>query len=133
MIKKTHTRLQMAIADLIELLRQASDRHWVNILETIERDLEDPVTQKRALHNLNSCFGGMGSLNDVYFCHQNGNLPEGESEESFNKKFDLFANRVFKELRLFRGTASFRLLWPVLNLIYRRDPPPRIKNSFRRD
>ena len=133
MNEKKPTRLQIALADLIELLRVASDMHWVNILERIERNLEDYTTQKEAVHELESCFGGMGSLNDMFFCRQNGNLPEGESEETFNKNFNLHANRVFKELRLFRATWFLRLLWHVLEWIYRRDPPPRIKNSFRKN
>jgi len=133
MIEKKPTRLQIALGDLIEFLSRASDRQWVNVLESIERNLEDRTTQKQALYDLEACFGGMGSLNDVYFCRLNGNLPEGESEESFNKNFNLHANRVFKELRLFRATWFLRVLWRVLELIYRHDPPPRVKNAFRRN
>lgn len=133
MIKTKATKLQIALADLIALLREASDVHWVKVLEEIERDLEDPTRQKQALRQLGACFGGMGSLNDLYFSRQYGSVPEGESEENFNKSYNLKANRVFKELRLFRIPWIFRILWNALEWIYRADPPPRVKNSFRRN
>ncbi len=79
--------MELQIERLIELLKQLAiflerynRTHWVSWIQKdihlIERyDFE-------GMQHFLSAFGGMGSLNDVYFCPQNGDsIVAGEIEE----------------------------------------------------
>jgi hypothetical protein len=87
-------------------------------------------SRAKALAELESCFGGMGSLNDLVFCELNSNLPGDRTEAQANEEFGRLLDRCFRELRLASGSQIDRLRWWWLEWRHRGELPPRIKNAF---
>jgi hypothetical protein len=123
-------RLRRTIAELVAFLRPTNSTHWVERLTAIDRKLADPATVDIGRRELESCFGGMGSLNDLYFCDHNGNLPAGADPKVFNGHFDQIMDALFRENRLAGASLYQRLQWRYYEFRYRGDLSPRIKKSF---
>ena len=113
--------LSDALIQLESFLVEHGEVSWVGSLRKVRYDLaQEEVSRSKARIELNSYFGGMGSLNDLYFENPN------DMDE-----FDRSATTVFRENRLFAAGPLRGFQWRICSLIYHRDLPPRIKNGFR--
>ena len=126
------TKLVISVQALVEFLQPTGSEFWVKKLNGIVSGLRSADRAETAATNLESMFGGMGSLNDLYFCETNKNLPAGESEIDFNERFYRLMDQTFKELRLRNASLITRLHWAYLAWRHRNDLAPRIKKTFRR-
>jgi len=97
--------------DLIELLKQLAvflerynRTHWVSWIQKDIHLLEnyDPEGVEHFL----SAFGGMGSLNDVYFCPQNNDAIEASDIEEQNAAFQSLLSECWKLARDIRDERS---------------------------
>lgn len=98
--------LEPEIERLVELLKQLAiflerynRTHWVS---WIQKDIHLIASYDfEGIQHFLSAFGGMGSLNDVYFCPQNGDLiAAGEIEEE---------NATFRSLL----SECWKLAWDI--------------------
>jgi hypothetical protein len=103
---------------------------WDEHLESIERRVMDPAARTHALRELEQSFGGMGSLNDIYICPENRNVPAEQSTEAANNELDRLLDAVFRELMLVEASPAARLMWRWYEWRRRRDPAPRIMRAF---
>jgi hypothetical protein len=124
-------KLRKALADLIGFLAEMKSAHWERSLKEIDERLSDPSTVERGRRELEDCFGGMGSLNDLYFCELNSNLPAGNSQKEVNAEFARLIDAVFRENRLASMGIFRRLLWRSYEGKHRSELPPRVKKSLR--
>jgi hypothetical protein len=124
--------LKRALTKLILFLDKMAAQHWVGVLKGILEQLNNPTTIEIGRHKLESCFGGMGSLNDLFFSEANGNLPPGFSEDKVNIEFNRLMDAVFRENRLASASLRDRLLWRYYEFKYQDELPPRIKKTFAR-
>ncbi|MBI5573731.1 MAG: hypothetical protein HY919_04155 [Elusimicrobia bacterium] len=125
-------RLNKALDNLINFLSLANESHWAKLLSEIKNELNQPDKREEALKSLGSCFGGMGSLNDLYICKEYNNIPQGYTAIDVNKKLDKLMDNLFKEYKLVSLNPLSRILWKILEFKYRNDFPPRIKNAFKK-
>ncbi len=125
-------KIGTSVQALVEFLRPTGSEFWVKKLSAIVSGLRSSVLAKEAANNLESMFGGMGSLNDLYFCETNKNLPAGNNENDFNEQFSRLMDHTFKELRLRNASFLTRLHWSYLSWNHGSELPPRIKKTFRR-
>ena len=125
-------KLRDALQEVINFLEQTSEKYWANELRKIDKRLIDKEQREKALEDLDNYFGGMGSLNDLYFCEANENLPDGQSEKKVNAQLDKLLNVLYKKLSLLNASPITRAYWEWLEWRYRNEPPPRIKKTFRR-
>jgi hypothetical protein len=126
-------RLQQAIALVIDLLRSVpgrSTQHWAAELSSISERLADPYASKAAIDELERCFGGMGSLNDLVFDPMNQNVPPDQDAGELNTRFGRLLDTMFRELRLVGAGSWARLHWRLLELVNRKNLPPRILKAF---
>ena len=129
------SRLARALQEVVVFLRAAPDSYsalWVERLVVLQNALSVPSRSGRALTELESCFGGMGTLNDLYFSDLNGSLSPGLSEAAANETFGRLLDQCFMELRLANGSTFDRIYWRWLEWRHSGELPPRIKNSFQR-
>jgi hypothetical protein len=131
-------RLRTSLKELIGFLRESasstkdsSSSYWVAELSDIDARLQDECSQAKAIEDLESCFGGMGSLNDLAFCDRNKNLPLEADLKEYNAQFGKLMDKVFKELRLVNCGMLTRLYWKWLGWKHRGELAPRIKKTFR--
>jgi hypothetical protein len=120
------------VEELVEFLRPTGSDFWTRKLSEIASGLRSRDRANAAAINLEGMFGGMGSLNDLYFCETNKNLPAGENEKEFNEKFSRLMDKTFKELRLRNASFLTRLHWSYLAWRHRNELAPRIKKTFGR-
>jgi len=125
------TKLSASVQELIEFLRPTGSESWIERLSDIASRLRSSDHANSAATNLESMFGGMGSLNDLYFCETNRNLPTGVSEKEYNAKFALLMDKTFKELRLRNASFLTRLHWSYLAWRHRKGLAPRVRKTFR--
>jgi len=125
------TRLFTSVQALVEFLRPTSSDFWVKELSDIASGLCSADCAETAATSLEDMFGGMGPLNDLYFCETNKNLPAGESEKEFNEKFSRLMDQTFKELRFRNAGFVTRLHWSYLAWRHRNELAARIKKTFR--
>jgi hypothetical protein len=59
------------------------------------------------LEELKGHFRGMGSLNDVVFCPENHNIPEGFTAGEANREIAKLLDRNFREASLFRSPTRY--------------------------
>jgi hypothetical protein len=126
-----YSKLIISVQTLIEFLKPTGSEFWVEKLSDIASGLRTEDRAEISANNLENLYGGMGSLNDLYFCETNENLPTGENEKEFNEKFSLLMDRVFKELRLRNANFMTRLHWSYLAWKHRKELAPRIKKTFK--
>ena len=114
-----NSALSEAIIRLESFLIKHGQTFWAGNLRGVRQNLAQDEQQIKARMELDSYFGGMGSLNDLYF-------ENAEDEAEFGR----LADAVFRENRLIDGGLFRRLQWRLYSLIYRNELPPRIKNGF---
>jgi len=124
-------KLKESLSELIEFLERMESTHWARVLKEINERLSNPSTAELGRRQLEDCFGGMGSLNDLYFGEVNSNLPAGHSAKAVNAEFERLMNVVFRENRLAAMGLFKRLLWRWYEGKHRGELPPRVKKSFR--
>lgn len=112
-------RLETALENLIQFLERNKSDHWANFLRDIQKKLQNPATIEEVRLDLNSCFGGMGSLNDLNFAN-----------DKLDSEFGKFSDEVFKENRLADAGALKRFRWRLYEFSHSGELPSRIKNAF---
>lgn len=122
MIKGRLKRLISVVNDLEGFLQTRGEDFWAGKLNTIQNELSVVETLQSARLELDSCFAGMGSLNDLGF-----------DSEADNLEFGRLADIVFRENKLLSSRFRERLRWFLYEKMQDEDElPPRIKNSFAR-
>ena len=111
-----------ALSRVITVLQNCGAHAWVTLLGDIRSDLRLAEKQNMALETLSRLFGGMGTLNDIYFCERNGNLPDGRDEKSVNAEFEGLLDELFAAFANVRGFTVAR----------HKELPPRVAYAFRR-
>lgn len=112
-------KLDLALENLVLFLEKNESSYWANTLRSIQETLQHPNEIPKARLELNSCFGGMGSLNDVVF-----------ADDKLDTEFGYLSDTVFKENRIVDAGVWKRLRWRLYELAYSEELPPRIKNAF---
>ena len=76
------------LLEAMEDLRALLDRHGVsNWAEWVERDIASLRRgERRGLNHFLSAFGGMGSLNDLIICPENGHRISRNEAEDVNRR-----------------------------------------------
>ena len=114
-----NSALSEALVRLESFLIARGETFWAGNLRKVRDALKQEDHRTRARIELDSYFGGMGSLNDLYF----ENKPD-------QAEFERLADAVFQENRLFACARIHRLTWWMYSLIHRGQLPPRIRNGF---
>jgi hypothetical protein len=122
--------LQDDVHQLQHLFGLANATHWNRILEPTSAGLGSETGRVGALEDLKRYFGGMGSLNDVVFCAENNNIPNGYTAEDANRELKNLLDRIFREASLYGAPDSARSEW--LRLESGTELPLRVLNAFRR-
>lgn len=95
------TPVAEGIARLLETIEAASSLLRRYGVEFWAKWLADDATRIRSrdfqgLEHLLSAYGGMGSLNDVYICPENGHPVAAEDVAAVNKQLQHLLSRIFK-------------------------------------
>ncbi len=106
------TRLTGTLEEMATFLEQCGDRRWPTILRQL-RSLISPVGPtgkpdwEAALTRIRPLFGGMGSLNDLYLCQENGHsVPdEQRANEDFNARLAALY-RAYSDCVVTRGHSE---------------------------
>lgn len=115
-------RLIELVDDLEQFLRLRGQDFWAGKLTDIRRELANEETHLHARLELDSIFGGIGSLNDVGF-----------QDNADQTEFGRLADSVFKENKLLRSGFRERFRWLLRDVCRDEDElPPRILNGFAR-
>ena len=93
-----YERIEALLERLIRLLRPAKQDRWVEIVaDASERVLSPlPTTKAAGLDIVRSFFGGMGSLQDLVFSEEAGNIPDGYSAAEANNRFQTDLHELSK-------------------------------------
>jgi len=108
-----------SVRELERFLRRSSENFWADKLATAAESLETGSMHKSARIELDSYFGGMGSLNDLAF-----------PDDTEQKEFGRLADEVFKHNKLLTVGFRDRLRWHLYERSHKDDLSPRIVNSF---
>ncbi len=89
------------VARLVELLEGAANLLRRYGVEFWAKWLSDDATRIRdrdfrGVEHLLTAYGGMGSLNDVFICRENGHSIAAEEVEAVNKQLQDLLGRIFK-------------------------------------
>lgn len=79
-----------AILDRISAMLRASDKTgWADQVDDASQRILSPwlTTRAAGIDIIRNFFGGMGSLQDLVFTEEGGNLPEGLAEREANEIF----------------------------------------------
>ena len=125
---KGENNLQGSLGKLIEFCRRSSMSHWVEKLVPIQAALGSLPARKEAVVVLLKYFGGMGSLNDLYICEENKNVPAGMTPEKANQEFEQVLNDVFRDASLIDATPQQIAKWKAAE--NSGELPPRIGKAF---
>lgn len=112
-------RIVKALDELAVFLEEESYDFWADKLKGLRQEFMCPETLDSARMELNRSFGGMGSLNDLFF-----------EDEQRQARFDRLADIVFRENRLYSASWPQRLAWRIREFSQKDELPPRIKNGF---
>lgn len=112
-------KLENAISELAAFLQTNGANHWAKMLQDTNDSLQDRSKLNSTRIELNSFFGGMGSLNDVTF-----------GDFKLDSEFAKLSDRVFRENRLLGAGFLARLRWRVYEFVQPSYLPPRIRNGF---
>ena len=114
--------LRRSLDALTEFLSKRDQFKWAGVLRSIRNELQNTATEPKALSRLGDLFGGMGSLNDLAFRE-----PKADQESA------RLLDAVFRDMKLYNGTAEDRAEWRQLEEEHKNEPPPRIKHAFRKE
>jgi hypothetical protein len=76
-----------SLIDLLARLPGVGAPHWRTELEFARAELASG-SRSAALTRIRACFGGMGSLTDLYISPDNGNVPPGGLPADLNRRLD---------------------------------------------
>jgi predicted component of type VI protein secretion system len=124
------SQLTAGLDQLRRLLEKSGDTIWPQILQSVASRLWNNDSRQAALDELKKFFGGMGSLNDIFFCEQNQNIPAGYTEKDSNAELAHLLDKIFREASLFGASPEDRSEWSALEAS--SELPPRIQNAFRK-
>ena len=84
-----YERIASILERMTSLLRAAYEERWVEVVTDASSRVLSPWSTTRAagLEIIRGFFGGMGSLQDLVFSDEAGNIPEGYSPEEANARF----------------------------------------------
>lgn len=89
------------VASILErmtsLLRSAKEDRWVEVVADASSRVLSPwsTTQAAGLDIIRSFFGGMGSLQDLVFSEEAGNIPQGYSPDEANARFQAHLHELY--------------------------------------
>ena len=89
--------LTEALAKMVRILKANGESHWSTVIEddlNLMRKGGTSGAERFLAH-----FGGMGSLNDVWLCKENGNVVEKSRETRANREFDEAKGRAWNLAR----------------------------------
>jgi len=93
--------LLATLRQLVELLKTHNERQWAFRLGgDLERLQEGDVS---AVDHLLSAYGGMGSLNDLYLCEENGHKISGVETQEMNERLRELTGTIWQLARDRRG------------------------------
>lgn len=92
-MKLSTTELINTLGELILLLNNCGERKWAKWLQRDHDALCTGNTQ--TLEHLLSAYGGMGSINDVYFCPENKYTVQTSDVDAVNEKFRSLSSQVY--------------------------------------
>lgn len=121
--------LTESLIQLIDFFTLANMTFWVNKINPILAKIGSSHSQKKAVKSLLKFFGGMGSLNDIYICDQNKNIPLGFTEKEANQKLKELLDRVFRDACLLNATTQQVADW--LEAEESSELPLRIARTFK--
>ena len=98
-------------ATFLEKSGSSSATSWADNLRRLRSELTNGARVNQALAELQTNFGGMGSLNDYVFCELNENLPAGWNVEQTNKEFRNILEECYKELQVLRSNSFAKAWW----------------------
>jgi len=80
------------------LLREANEDRWAEVVDDASSRILSPwsTTKSAGIDIIRSFFRGMGSLNDLFFSEQAGNLPIGHSPDDSNAQFQRDMQDLYK-------------------------------------
>lgn len=93
-----YQRVATVLDRMTDLLRAASEDRWVRVVADATGRVLSPwsTTQAAGLDIIRSFFGGMGSLQDLVFSEEAGNVPEGYSPSDANARFQSDLHQLYK-------------------------------------
>ena len=92
-IKSPKQKLEENLEELAALLTKHGVSHWA---QWVAGDLElVKAGNLRGIEHLLSAYGGMGSLNDVHICPQNGHNIKEDEIHSVNDQFLKLTSKVY--------------------------------------
>jgi hypothetical protein len=93
-----YERIEALLERLIRLLRPAKQDRWVEIVADASKRILSPLptTEAAGLDIVRSFFGGMGSLQDLVFSEEAGNIPDGYSAAEANDRFQTDLHELSK-------------------------------------
>jgi len=98
-------------ATFLERSGSSSANSWADNLRRLLNEMADGARVNHALAELQTYFGGMGSLNDYVFCELNENLPADWNFEQANKEFQTILEECYKELQILRSNSFAKVWW----------------------
>jgi len=82
------------LSSAISILQKHGEKHWASWLDKDKNLLEK--SDYYGIEHLLSAFGGMGSLNDLYICKENGHDIESNQISAVNEKILKLNNKIFE-------------------------------------
>jgi hypothetical protein len=113
------SQLIRSVRELEVFLRPRNKDFWADKLATVANALETESKRQSARIELDSFFGGMGSLNDLAF-----------SDDVEQEEFGQLADDIFKQNKLLTAGVRDKLGWRLDEWLDKNELPPRIRNSF---
>ncbi len=114
-------RIVKALDELTVVIEEENFDFWAEKLKGLRQEFMSSETLESARAELDRSFGGMGSLNDLFF-----------EDKERQARFDRLADVVFRENRLYSASWPQRLAWRIREFSQKDELPPRIKNGFAR-
>ena len=92
----TEVELRSNLSALADLLERHGVDSWA---PTLRKKSEFAVADCELLRYLKSLFGGMGSLNDIYICQENGHRIAREEMRAVNKELNRLSHQLYTTIQ----------------------------------
>lgn len=89
-------KLVEKLLNIRNLLRSVQEDHWANQLSELVSKIESK--NNVSIREISNLFGGMGSLNDIWICQENGHKISGFEVEDINRRLSVMLDEAFLEL-----------------------------------
>jgi hypothetical protein len=86
-------KLLLVLEEAIDLLKHHDVTHWEDWLEKDKQRIAK--ADFYGVEHLLSAFGGIGSLNDLYICKENGHRIEEDQVPSVNDKLIQLTSEIY--------------------------------------